>query len=133
MKEVLRDVCPEIKQNLDQVKVMRLGKKPDKSSGRKPRPVKIIFSDSEAKETVVSQARKLRNHDKQAFRKMVIVPDKTQKQRDEDRKLYIELKRQREEEGLDVIIRNGKIIPRPKTSQNDSDRAGASKAPSSSH
>ena len=52
-------------------------------------------------------------HEEEAFKKVYINKDLTPKEREEDRKLYEELRDMRAQ-GRDVIIKNGRIIPCPK-------------------
>jgi len=108
LTDIVKDICPEVFDKGNPIeKIVRLGK----SQKGKPRPTKIIFKEnrSESRRTVLRNAHKLK--DSNTFKGVVIVPDKTLKERECDKKLYQEMKKMNEE-GKNVMIRGGKIIPR---------------------
>ena len=88
-------------------KIRRLGKK-----GTKPRPTLIQYqeADQETRATILRNAKKLRNVNKENCISAVFVnPDLTYKEREESWKLRQELKRRREN-GEELIIRRGAIV-----------------------
>ena len=88
-------------------KIRRLGKK-----GTKPRPTLIQYqeADHETRATILRNAKKLRNVNKENCISTVFVnPDLTYKEREESWKLRQELKRRREN-GEELIIRRGAIV-----------------------
>ena len=88
------------------LEVTRLGTKPALNSGRKPRAVKVTFADEGQKMSVLKKAKDVRRLPDGLASKVVIVPDKTLKEREKDKVLLTELKRRRLD-GEDVIIRGG--------------------------
>ena len=113
VKEVLTHVNPEADiEQLNCDNVTRLGsKKSTEGENSKPRPVKIVFKDSDTKWQFIKNAKKL--GESELFRKVGLSLDKTTKEREEDDLLRKELadKRKDEPEG-DWIIFRKKIIKR---------------------
>ena len=95
-------------------KVTRLGKRKENA----PRPILVMMEDETSKWKCLKQAPKLRNDSK--FCNVYISPDLTLEERQENKKLYLELKRCREKGEKDLMIKNGKIIKRTSTSNQQS-------------
>ena len=85
--------------------VIRLGH----SQSKKPRPLKIKCVDYNAKQKLLFNSKQLRSHEK--FLRTFINPDLTKMQQSWNRKLRTELK-QRRDNGEDVVIRSGNVVPR---------------------
>ena len=94
-------------EKLRPMKFFRLGRR----SGR-PRPIKLLFSSFEEKQSVLRAAPLLsRLQPSNPLRRIYIKPDMSLREQAEERKLRSELK-ERKEQGEDVTIRNGKIVSR---------------------
>lgn len=85
--------------------VMRLGH----SQSRKPRSKKIKCADYDARQKLLFNSKRLRSHEK--FMRTYVNPDLTKLQQSWNRKLRAELK-QRRDNGEDVVIRSGNVVPR---------------------
>ena len=112
VKQVLTHVNPEADiEQLSCDNVTRLGSKKPSGDNSKPRPLKIVFKDSDTKWQFIKNAKKL--GDSESFRKVGLSLDKTTKEREEDDILRKELaeKRKDDPEG-DWIIFRKKIIKR---------------------
>lgn len=102
----------------DIVQLHRLGKK---TEGR-PRLLKIELKDCSTKERVTKAAFRM-NRGKEAPKRVYVNNDLTPKQREKELALRKELKERREAENPDLVIRNGKIVPRKtgQTARNSAD------------
>ena len=96
----------EIKEN-DIDSSFRVGKK----TAGKVRPLCIRFVSTSVKARVLRNGKELRNSSEEWKKKVYIAPDLTRTQRTENKRLYEELKARRDKEE-DVVIKNGKIVPR---------------------
>ena len=97
--------------------VIRLGRRKgneDQKSG--PRPIKVTLKDGNHKSAILKYAWRLK--DSKNLRKVGISPDETIKERNERKALRNELE-VRKKKGEDVIIFQGKIVPRNKRSDKD--------------
>ena len=83
----------------------RLGKKTDD----RPRPLKLVFNNMEAKRFVLVNAKNLRNSTDPIGKKLFVNPDLTPSQRKIQHELREEMWKQREN-GKNAIISKGKII-----------------------
>ena len=86
----------------------RVGKK--KSNGY--RPLCVRFTSTSIKARLLRNGKMLRNSTDKQKKKAYIAPDLTRTQRADSKRLYDELKRRRDNDE-DVIIKFGKIVPRP--------------------
>ena len=94
-------------------KLLRLGKK----QSNKIRPLLLCFEHEEDKVTVLSRSHQLRN--KEAYKNVFIAPDRTKFQREKHKSLVSELKNRRSKGEKDLVIRNGAIITKPVTTNNN--------------
>lgn len=94
--------------DVDIFKPIRLGKKD--TSNTRPRLLKITVSSGATKRQVLKNARKLRECDNDAMKKVYITPDLTYQERCQNRKLRQDLKYRRENGEEDLIIKNGRIV-----------------------
>ena len=92
----------------------RLGRK----MAGKIRPIKVSFKETVNKHIILRKARNLKGSSR--FSKVGISEDKTLTQREEDRKLRVELKL-RKEKGEDVVIFKGAIIERKREADHSND------------
>ena len=93
--------------NTDLPNLKRLGKK--LVSGR-PRPIKASGLNAELKRKLITNSRQISHKaTSDMTKKIVVVPDKTLKQRETDKALYLEKKR-RLDQGESVAIRRGKVV-----------------------
>ena len=112
VRDILDFVCPEIcfPDVISKPTLHRLGslKPPTKDdvSPPKPRPIKVVFKNSEVISGYMANAKKLTKYHK--FAKIGIAPDKTIKERNNDRLVREEL-RSRQMAGEDVIIYKGGV------------------------
>ena len=91
----------------NQIEVTRIGRKKNENDG-KPRPVKVKFSRSGTRVSLLRNARNLKDY---KIPKLGISPDKTQKELEEDRKLRTELKIKREADTkTDYVIYQKKVM-----------------------
>ena len=118
IQNICESICPGINlTELRDLKVSRLGRiKPP--TGSRPRGVKVKFGNEETKTLVLKNARNLKKL--KQMEKVVIQPDKTLKEREQDKALVEEMKQRRLDSGEDLFIRNGKILSRNKTRMPDS-------------
>ena len=93
--------------------IIRLGTKKSGSA----RPLKVTFSNIDIKREVLSKS-KLLNAGK--HKNVFINPDLTPKQREQDRKLRIELKERRDAGEKDAQIKRGKIVTNTYTNHKNS-------------
>ena len=79
--------------------VVRLGRQ--QSEGNRPRPLLVKLVDGGEKWNILKNARKLKNTEVEEFKKVIITPDMTEKERKQDKELRDELweKRRAGEEG----------------------------------
>lgn len=87
----------------------RLGNFQAKNNSSKPRPVRIAVKDTAIKRNILSRAKQLRDT---RHKTIYISPDMTFQEREENRLLLNELKN-RQQQGENVMIKQGKIVPRP--------------------
>ncbi|MEW8543114.1 MAG: hypothetical protein AB2693_06225, partial [Candidatus Thiodiazotropha sp.] len=102
----LNDILNELKVNAEVSDIIRLGKGID----GKIRPLKFTVKEVQVKKEILAEAKVLKNSDNALTCKVFICPDRTQKQREENRKLVAEVKRRREG-GESVSIINGAVKP----------------------
>ena len=125
VNNVCADICPELKDDLEVAEYTRLGKNKPAKITDKPRPVKVTLKSEAPKKVILSRAKALKTHHHSGFQKVVIVPDKTLAERERDKALYLELKKQKSA-GLDVVIKRGEIVPRNSPPQpNNFSKGGA--------
>ena len=86
-------------------KVIRLGKKQE---GRN-RPTLVRMTEEHSKWSVIARGKQLRQSEDDVIKSLIIVPDLTEKQREEETQLRQELKRRREN-GEMCIIKRGRIV-----------------------
>ena len=108
----LNDILSELKVAAEIEDIVRLGKEVE----GKARPLKFKVKTVEVKKEILSEAKELKNNGNETMRKVFICPDRTPKQREENRKLVAELKRRRNA-GEDVVIMNGSLKFRSKGSK----------------
>ena len=113
--EVVNEICDtlNVRRVTETPHTRRLGR--PRTDG-KPRPVWIKFGkkDRDIKQHLLEKSRELKNNRESKFSKVFIKVDLTQKQIAAEQVLREELKRRRDAKE-DVIIRNGRVIPRPTT------------------
>ena len=112
VKNVIEFVCPDIKtDNLSTKTVTRLGTRTVASTDNlspRPRPIKITFNEPKSRDSLLKNARKLKDS---AFRNVGISADKTKKEREEElqtRKDFTVRKLQ----GEDIVLYRGQIYDR---------------------
>ena len=104
-KDTFSELCKiSFNLNVNIVKVVRLGQK----LTTKPRSLLIQVNDEEIHKQILANAPKLRFST--IWIQVYIQPDLSPKEREAHKKLYEELKKRRDN-GENLIIRNGKIIP----------------------
>ena len=93
------------------VKAFRLGRKlsTESDTARKPRSLLIKLPDEQTQKKVLACAPKLRFSE--TWGQVYIQPDMSPKEREAHRKVYEELKKQKNEGENNLVIRNGKIVP----------------------
>ena len=101
--------------------INRLGKG-EKERNSKPVSVLVKFETPGQKWAVVSRAKKLR-YAGEEYRRVMIVPDLTVRERMEDKKLREELRRRRDAGENDIYISRGKIVKRSRDGNNNSDES----------
>ena len=74
-----------------------------------PRSIIVTFKESPMRREILQNAYKLKNYLTPLGRKVIILPDMTPKQQEENKKVNTELRRRREE-GENVSIKHGKIV-----------------------
>ena len=87
----LNDILSELKVAAEIEDIVRLGKEVE----GKARPLKFKVKTVEVKKEILSEAKELKNNGNETMCKVFICPDRTPKQREENRKLVAELKRRR--------------------------------------
>lgn len=96
---------------------------------RKPRPIRFRVGDMNMKRKILEASPRLRHNPDHA--NVFFTPDLTKRQREEGYQLRQE-KRRREEAGEDrLIIRRGKIVPKPTTDNSQSSARAANHSQSS--
>ena len=99
-------------QEPDVKSVSRLGKKQDGNF----RPVKVVFGSERNKQAIMNRVKSLRiskqKDDAEVLKDIHIAPDMTQRQREERRGLMKELEKRKQEGEKDLVIRNGRIVPK---------------------
>ena len=92
--------------------VIRLGRDNNLGDGEvKPAPTLVRIKTSGQKWAVIGKAKKLRNAGEE-FRRVMIVPDLTVREREEDKKIRDELRRRRDNGEKRLYISKGKIVQR---------------------
>lgn len=86
-------------------KVIRLGKKQE---GKK-RPTLVRMGEEYSKRSIISRTKQLSQAEDEVIKRLVIVPDLTEKQREEEAKLIQELKRRKENRER-CSIKRGRIV-----------------------
>lgn len=107
MDEVLRELHCEARMP----NVMRLGKITEedmKTPSTRPRPLKVVLTIELSKNDILEKAKDLR---KTKHKNLFIVQDLTPNERAQ-RKVLVAERDQRIKDGEDLIIVNGKILPR---------------------
>ena len=113
-------------QEPDVKSVSRLGKKQDGNV----RPVKVVFGSERNKQAIMNRVKSLRiskqQDDTEVLKDIHIAPDMTQRQREERRGLMKELEKRKQEGEKDLVIRNGRIVPKKifRREGNSTDQAG---------
>ena len=105
-KDTVRDIVTEL--GLSPMNIsdtQRIGK----IDSKKPRLLCVTCADKSSKFDLLRSAKELRNSEK--YKHCFINPDMTYAEREKNRKLRSEVKEKRQQ-GLDVIIRNGKVVLR---------------------
>ena len=87
-------------------KVIRLGKKEQ----GKTRPILVKMQNTKEKWNVISNSKKLRNEQSTSKKFIYIMPDLTDKERENDKKLVEELKTRRNNGETNIKISRGKIV-----------------------
>ena len=98
----------------------RLGKSKSKSNDARPRAIKVTFQNGDHKWKILSNSGKLRNTD--TFSKVNLSIDKTEKEKQSDKKLKIELEDKKKLTGLDYTIFANEIMLRTDIPQFKKDR-----------
>ena len=133
VKEVLNFVCSDIKpENLKKTSMSRLGPKrtpSEKYPTPKPRPIRVNLEELSHRGQILRNARKLKNNEN--FKTIGLAADKTKIERISERNLRTKLSQQRSE-GLDVIIKNGEIVPRPNLHSKSRNQSSAKESQPSS-
>lgn len=86
-------------------KIIRLGKKQE----GKTRPTLVRMEDEHSKWNLISRNKRLRSDEDEVIKSLVIVPDLTEKQREEEADLKRELKMRRDN-GEQCVIKRGRIV-----------------------
>lgn len=98
--------------NIEMGEVMRLnrGRSGEEEGIRRPPvPVLVKFRTPGQKWAVIGKAKNLRNARDERYRRTMIVPDMTVKEREKDKRLREELRRRREEGERGIYINRGEI------------------------
>lgn len=90
------------------VDVQRLGQKQE----NKPRLILLKTKKVAQKRKILMSAKKLRESEEEDKKKIFITPDMSKEMREQNRKLRQELRERREAGEGDLVIRQGKIVPR---------------------
>ena len=98
----------------------RLGKNKSKRSEDRPRAIKVTFEKGDHKWKILSNSGKLRSTN--AFSKVNLSTDKTEKEKQTDRKLKTELENKKRLTGLDYTIFANEIMIRTGIPQFEKDR-----------
>jgi len=107
-------ICPEVEvKEIREENFVRLGRKANTKVGsgvqKKNRPIKVVLPEEQSKGKILKKAKNLRGLAE--YSKVGIAPDKTMKERMEDKKLRTELKT-RKQNNEDVVVFNGKVMLR---------------------
>ena len=110
VKEVLNYVnSEEVVDYLSTNNFSRLGKSSE--GNQRPRPIKLVFQDSDTKWQFIKRASRLRNSD--SFNKVGLSVDKTTKERNEDAALREKLKGEKQKRpDDDLVIFRKQIVKR---------------------
>ena len=120
LEAMMRDVMELEDVRMEEVN--RLGKGEVQGNG-KPKSILVRFETPGQKWAVVGRAKRLRNAG-EGYRRIMIVPDLTVKERFEDKKLREELRRRRDDGENDIFISKGKIIKKNKDRNNNNSVIG---------
>lgn len=107
--------CDELFQDILGVKdaeiyqIIRLGRTKPSRTGDRPRPVLVEMNEVGVKWALVKKSKELKDNDNSAIKEVIITPDLTRKEREENDKLREELKKRRSEGGQ-WIIRKGRVV-----------------------
>ena len=107
IKKIMKEINPEFREDGaedSKMVISRLGKKrspTEKEPEVRPRPIRVMFNNTEEKKTVLKNARNLRNS--KTFKKIGITSDKTRKELNQDQMLRNEYK-ERTTKGEEVFI-----------------------------
>ena len=108
VKKVIKFVCPDLNTDaLSEKHVSRLGDRKESSAGNlpKPRPIKITFEDPTYRESLLKNARKLKDS---PHKHIGISADKTKKEREAE----LEIRKEftvRKLQGEDIVLYRGRI------------------------
>ena len=90
-----------------------LGRKQDASSADyKPRPLKLVLASEDQKDKILYRSKNLRGKKDKGLDKVFIHQDLTPQQRKRRRQLVTELKDRQSKGEKNLIIVNGRIVPR---------------------
>lgn len=112
-REVVRDIFKEKLRVNDVVieEIVRLGRGRGERGDGKPVPLLVKLGTPGQKWAIVGRAKNLRNAGDD-YRRVMIVPDLTVKEREEDKRLREELRGRRDAGEVDLIINKGRVIRR---------------------
>ena len=96
-------------QDEDVIEVIRLGKRQELENS-KPRPLLVKMYSAGIKWHVIKNAKKLKNSSEEDVKKIFIVPDLTEKEREKDRELRKELERRRNNGEAGWYIKSGELL-----------------------
>ena len=105
VKYLIKNILKEKDEYIQITNVIRLGRRRDEYI----RPLKVIFSDANQKFSILKKSSNLNSSTDTKCSSVYVVPDKTDKERKEYRKLKDEMERLGDP---DLIIRRGKIVKR---------------------
>ena len=108
-------------------KPTRLGKKMKTDDGKeRPRLLRVRVGDVNVKRQALAKAKELKNESNSIWKKVYITPDLTFKEREENRKLRLELNTRRDKGEEDLIIRNRRIVKGGRPFRDRADATGGS-------
>lgn len=87
--------------------VVRLGKV--RMDDKRPRPLLVKLKEASEKYNILKEARNIRTSNLEDRRKIIIAPDLTKKQREEEKILRAQLKEKRDNGDFNWYIKNGKL------------------------
>lgn len=104
----LKEICDHVDADSNDILTcFRIG-----GRGQKPRPLKLKMKSQDSKEKMLLNARQLRTFRRVGWNERIFIkPDMTRRQQESMKLLRAELKT-RNSNGEDLIIRDGKLIPR---------------------